>query len=109
MGKRKQGLPLAARILLPLAVFAALMTIFVLSVSNLNRVAEQEALEGVRRAVMNAVVQCYALEGGYPPDVAYLEEHYGLQVDSEQYVIHYNIFASNLLPEVQVLPVYSLE
>ena len=46
---------------------------------------------------------CYAAEGIYPPDLDYLEEHYGLQIDRDRYTVFYQIFASNLMPDITVL------
>ena len=46
---------------------------------------------------------CYAAEGIYPQDLEYLEEHYGVQVDGDRYVVHYEIFAQNLMPDITVL------
>ena len=33
----------------------------------------------------------------------YLEEHYGIQVDRERYTVAYDVFASNLMPDITVL------
>ncbi|WP_418972697.1 hypothetical protein, partial [Allofournierella sp.] len=57
----------------------------------------------LRAAVLERAVQCYALEGAYPPSLAYLEENYGLQVDRSRYIVTYEAFAPNLLPDVTVL------
>ena len=46
---------------------------------------------------------CYAAEGVYPPDVAYMQEHYGLQYDESRYAVSYEIYASNLMPDITVL------
>ena len=43
-----------------------------------------------------------AIEGRYPSGVAYLKENYGLVVDEEKYVIHYQNMGDNLLPEIAV-------
>jgi hypothetical protein len=48
-------------------------------------------------------VACYAAEGIYPPDLQYLKERYGIQVDEYRYTVYYNRFAQNLMPEVTVL------
>jgi len=53
--------------------------------------------------ILHSAVACYAAEGIYPPTLEYLEEHYGIQVDREQYTVMYEIFASNLMPDVTVL------
>ncbi|MCI2046794.1 MAG: hypothetical protein LKJ90_03665 [Faecalibacterium sp.] len=57
----------------------------------------------VRQAVLRCAVQCYSVEGVYPPDLAYMEENYGLIVNQERYIVSYDAFASNLLPQVSVL------
>ena len=58
--------------------------------------------ERLEDAVRQAAVACYATEGRYPPDVAYLEEHYGLRPDG-RYSIDYRIFGSNVPPEITIL------
>ncbi|NLU32983.1 MAG: hypothetical protein GXX04_10240 [Clostridiaceae bacterium] len=58
--------------------------------------------EDIRRAVLDACVQCYALEGSYPPSLEYLEDHYGLILDREKYYFYYEVFASNVMPTVEV-------
>ena len=57
----------------------------------------------LEEAVRRSAVACYAAEGAYPPDVEYLEEHYGLQVDRERYAVKYEVIASNLMPDITVL------
>ena len=58
----------------------------------------------VRDTVLSYVAQCFALEGAYPPDLDYLAEKYGLQLDTERYIYHYDMYASNILPDVHVFP-----
>ena len=54
-------------------------------------------------AVRQNMVACYALEGAYPQSVDYLKEHYGLTYDEERYLIAYEVFGSNLMPDVTVI------
>ncbi len=56
------------------------------------------------RAVTRAAVQCYATEGRYPASIDYLVERYGLSVDRARYIVHYDRFAENLMPDIRVLP-----
>lgn len=58
--------------------------------------------EDIKKAVMDACVQCYALEGSYPPSLEYLEDHYGLVLDRDEYYFYYEVFASNVMPTVEV-------
>lgn len=62
-----------------------------------------QAAESVRAAVLDAAVQCYVLEGAYPRSLAYLEENYGVQINRDRFIVSYEAFASNLLPDVLVL------
>ena len=63
--------------------------------------AQQTAL--LEDALQQAVVSCYATEGRYPADLEYLIEHYGVQLDREQYLVVYDIFADNIRPRVRVV------
>ena len=65
--------------------------------------AEAEGEETLRSAIARAVVQCYAIEGRYPPSVEYLEENYGIQIDRERYYVFYEGFASNVMPDITVI------
>ncbi len=58
----------------------------------------------VRTAVLDAAMQCAAVEGAYPSSLDYLEEHYGLIVNHSDYAVTYEAFASNVPPSVVVMP-----
>ena len=66
---------------------------------------QAERLRSVERAITKATVQCYAVEGAYPASLKYLERNYGLILDHEKYIIQYDVFASNIMPTILVLPV----
>lgn len=79
------------------------LSVFTIAVSNLkrgNRVEEKKQLE---EAIRRSVVTCYATEGVYPPDFAYVKEKYGILVDESRYVVMYDAFAENLMPDITVL------
>lgn len=96
MGAAVRGL------LLPVGAVAVLLC-FTAALNNLDSGRQAEDLRQLEDTLRRACVACYAAEGIYPPDVAYLEEHYGLQVDEERYTIQYDIFAENLMPDITVL------
>lgn len=85
---------------------AALMTA---GVSQLSRRTEEEGARNLVQAVRRASVQCYAIEGRYPPSAEYLEENYGIAIDRERYHVFYEGFASNIMPDITVFPVSELE
>ena len=55
-------------------------------------------------SIRRGAVQCYALEGAYPEDISYLKQRYGVAYDSELYYVDYTYLASNLMPDITVLP-----
>ena len=89
--------------LLPMAVTALFLLSFITTLSNLSGAQDQESQRQLEDSLRRAAVACYAIEGIYPPSVEYMEQHYGLQIDRERYVIYYDIFGSNLMPDITVL------
>ena len=86
-------------ILLALAVLLC----FLIAVSRLEQGADAEGRQQLEEALRRTAVACYAAEGFYPPSVDYMVQHYGLQYDKDAYRVHYEIFASNLMPEITVV------
>ena len=76
---------------------------FLLAVSRLESRREAQGKKQLEEVLRRTAVSCYASEGFYPPSVAYMQEHYGLQFQEEDYVIRYERFASNLMPDITVL------
>lgn len=91
------------RIVLSLLLFLAVAALFLYGLYSISRSAREEQLLTVERAIRKSLVSCYAIEGVYPESLSYLEEHYGLVIDHEKYVVEYDAFASNVLPSVQVV------
>ena len=61
-------------------------------------------MTSAQTAVLDAAMQCAAVEGAYPARLSYLEEHYGLIVNHQDYAVTYEAFASNVPPSVVVVP-----
>lgn len=75
----------------------------VTAVSNLNKGNRAEEKRQLEEAIRRSVITCYATEGVYPPDFAYVKEKYGILVDESRYVVVYDAFAENLMPDITVL------
>lgn len=89
--------------LIPLTAFVILLVIFlngVESVSDTTLAKQQDSLE---TALTRSITQCYAVEGAYPPTLEYLITHYGLTYDADVFLVDYEYYGSNLLPDVTVL------
>ena len=87
------------------AVTAAVLIGGVALISGVDSAQHTAQTQFVYDAVQNAALTCYAVEGAYPTDLAYLRENYGLAYDTERYRVTYSTFASNLVPEIYVVEV----
>ena len=94
-----------------IVVCAAALTAVLLGFSlALRQVDESRQAEGARileESVRRSAAACYAAEGMYPPDLSYLQEHYGLQVDGSRYTVCYAVFGANMMPDITVLETVS--
>lgn len=103
MGRKKHMLgSLLKGLLAPLAVVLALV-VFAAAVNSLDSGRDEENLRQLEEALHRGCAACYATEGVYPPDLEYLKERYGVQVDEEKYMVDYQVFARNLMPSITVL------
>ena len=90
--------------LLPLAAVLVLVLLLALCLlKKPGRDVDEESIRAMGEAVRQSALQCYVVEGVYPPDLAYLEENYGLQINTEEYIVSYEAFASNLPPTVMIV------
>lgn len=88
--------------LLPV-IAGIVLLLFFTCLSSLERGSSEEGRQQLEEALRRGAVACYAAEGIYPPDLDYLIEHYGIQVDEKHYAVYYEVFASNLMPDITVL------
>ncbi len=89
--------------LITLLVFALVFAGGVRVLGHIDRATANAETEMVRQAVRSAALTCYAVEGAYPQDLAYLQKHYGLAYDESIYLVAYDAFASNIMPDIIVM------
>lgn len=80
-----------------------LLLVFLLALSSIEETAIDKQRESLETALTRDITHCYAVEGYYPPSLAYLEEHYGLTYDKELFFVDYQPVASNIRPNVTIL------
>ena len=86
-----------------IALGAAVLILFSLGLSRLEDGQHLEEKAILEDALRRTAVACYAAEGFYPPDVTYMQEHYGLQLNTNRFTVRYVLQASNLMPDITVL------
>jgi type II secretory pathway pseudopilin PulG len=83
------------------AIGFALFSIIKASEKNSGKQAAQ-----IQEMMERAAIQCYALEGAYPPDIRYFTR-YGVNIDEERYYYRYEQnMMGNYMPEIFVIPRY---
>ena len=101
--KRKSAARRILGVLLPILAAALIGWLFFTGLSDLDRGQSEQGVQQLEEALRRAAVSCYAAEGCYPTDVQYLRDNYGVQVDDKRYMVHYRVFAENLMPDISVM------
>lgn len=89
--------------LLPVGAFILLFVLFIQGINTVNDATLSKQKESLENALSRSISQCYAVEGVYPPSLDYIVNHYGLLYNEDLFLIDYEYYGSNLLPEVTVL------
>ena len=85
-----------------LAVIAAMILTFALIAGKSGKAASEESRRQLHNAILQAAITCYAVEGYYPSELETLMADYALRYDEEQYIVRYDFFADNVLPDISV-------
>jgi len=101
MGRKKHAdlIGLGCGILIVVIVFLA----FIVSSDRIREQERERSRLRFEASLRQTAVSCYAEEGFYPPDLAYIEKYYGIRIPYERYAVHYEVFAENLMPEISVV------
>ena len=88
---------------LPVLIFAITAAILIVSIKNAGGASSDEELRVAEDGIRRAAVSCYAVEGQYPESYEYLRDNYGVRVNEEKFAVMYEIFASNIMPDITVI------
>ena len=75
--------------------------------SSVTETTNYAQMENLKQAILRSAGHCYAVEGIYPASLSYLEKHYGISWNPEEYAVDYEVFSSNLPPTVTVIDLRS--
>ena len=76
--------------------------VLIAGIFYISDMGSEQGIKLTREAAIRTAVECYAIEGIYPPNVQYMEDNYNLSYDKTKYYIHYDAFASNIMPTIEV-------
>lgn len=82
---------------------AIALCLFFVSTDNMEENTQTQQIQHLEQVVKQDILQCYAIEGTYPPDLNYLETHYGLTYDKKKFYIDYISIGSNIFPDVTII------
>ncbi len=103
LGKRKKRIQNYLGSFFRILLVIAFILIFWFGIDRISRGNIARQKQSLYDAIARDIVQCYSLEGIYPPSLKYLEEHYGLVYDNDLFFIDYRPIASNIYPDVTIL------
>ncbi len=84
-------------------ICVAFIVVFLYGLSAIENTTIHKQQESLETALSRNITHCYAVEGYYPPSLAYLEKHYGLTYDKTLFFVDYRPIASNIRPNVTIL------
>ena len=76
--------------------------VLIFAIYYISNMGSEQGIKLTREAAVRTAVECYAIVGIYPPNVQYMEDIYNLSYDKTKYFIHYDAFASNIMPTIEV-------
>ncbi len=101
--KRKNIFSRIPRVRFSYIICAAFIIVFLYGLSSIEKTTINKQQESLETALSRNITHCYAVEGYYPPSLAYLEEHYGLTYDKSLFFVDYRPIASNIRPNVTII------
>lgn len=87
-----------------IALFVICFIFFFVAIVNVSDDVDENEIKTLKNAIDKAITTCYAIEGSYPENIEYIEEHYGVVIDHEKYAVIYDLLGSNVKPNVVVAP-----
>ena len=88
---------------LSIVIFLVLVTVFMFALANISESTTDRQQEALENAITRSIVNCYCVEGTYPPSLSYLSDHYGLTYDKELFFVDYQAIGSNIFPDVTII------
>ena len=93
------------RLLISALLVIAFLAIFAVSLRSISASTRDNQKESLENALNRDIIQCYVIEGTYPPSLDYLKNHYGLTYDEDVFFVDYTPRGANLLPDITILEV----
>lgn len=100
---RKGTLDFLRGAIFPLLFSAAIILMIIFGLRQADEASRAESIRILEDSIRRAVVVAYAVDGRYPESIQYIEENFGIHIDRNRFVVHYQVFASNIFPDIAVI------
>lgn len=87
----------------------ALILMCMMNIDGFWEDKQEKSTNSIEEAVRKTSLECYALEGSFPPSIEYLKDNYGLIVNNDAYFYHYQANGSNMPPDIRVIKKWKYE
>ncbi len=92
------------RYIISIIVFIIFWIIIYRGLDSVDSAGQGLGMEALEDALTRSLTHSYATTGAYPTSVEEIQERYGIQIDEDKYIVHYEAFASNIMPDISVIP-----
>lgn len=101
---KEQRRKMRNRIIACIVALCAIVLALSIALNAIFDNAREQGAVSIRNTILNAAMQCAAIEGSFPTNLAYLEANYDLRVNYDDYVVIYEVLGSNVMPSIVVMP-----
>lgn len=90
-------------LLVSVALLAAVVLIFSYALNTLSKRNVFEQKNSLESFMRRSIVECYSVEGAYPPSLSHLEENYSLRYNKNYFFVDYQPIGENIMPEFTII------
>lgn len=90
------------QIIINIVIIAAVIIYILINLTNTSKNLAEKEIIRLQKALENAAVTCFSIEGFYPSNIDYLLENYGIVVDDDKYNVFYETQGANFKPRIIV-------
>lgn len=90
-------------LLVSIIIFIMVFCLFWFGITAMSEKNSSQERQTLETAINRGIVHCYSIEGTYPGNLQYLEDHYGLTYNKERFFVDYQVLGSNIMPDVTII------
>ena len=88
---------------LSVGIFLLFFLLFLSGISKVSSETNEKQTENLRLAITRGIAHYYSIEGHYPESLEYLQKHYGISYNPDEYFIDYQVLGKNIYPELTII------